>query len=164
MKYLVAFIIIAGCGGSSDGPDCDPDACAAAGGACAPDEVCEVLCTGASCGNLVRCPAGLRCHIDCAEPGACSGGIDCGAAYACTVRCAGTDSCSNEVTCGNGPCLVTCSGANACDNGVTCRDSCACDVLCTGNGSCGDPAVCPSAACNDGPGCLSELEGCNVCD
>jgi hypothetical protein len=168
--HLISFcILIAACGGRDtaivgDGPACDDSACAAFGGACTTDEVCVRACPGGDCGNLIRCPAGLRCEVECIDPGSCSGGIDCGDAYSCAVRCLGTDSCANEVTCGDGPCIVECSGSGSCDNGATCRDACACDVLCTGAGSCSDPAVCPTASCNDGPGCAAGLDGCNVCD
>ena len=163
MKLFVVLLLVVGCGGSSsDGPACDPTACSAMGGSCTSDEVCVLSCPAGACGTIVRCPAGLRCEVDCLDPGSCANGVECGDAYSCAVACRGANSCANEIRCGAGPCIVTCSGDNSCSNGSTCTSSCACDVRCTGAGSCGDAAMCP-AGCTDGPGCTPE-DDCNICE
>ena len=126
-------------------------------------KTCTIDCTLTSCANLVTCPAGYHCDIQCKGDGACRNGVNCTAAASCNVQCPGTNSC-RAVQCGPGPCDVNCTGLGSC-RGVACGTSCACDVTCTGSQSClNPPPVCTSTACfGSQGGCTSVPLVCHSC-
>jgi hypothetical protein len=126
-------------------------------------KVCTIDCTKTNCNDLLTCPSGYKCDIQCNVEGSCRKGINCLLATSCSIECSARNTCE-AVQCGPGPCSVACSGPSSCKN-VSCGNSCACDVLCTGNQSCAQGIQCSSLACKTATGgCTSVPSFCNSCN
>ena len=126
---------------------------------------CKIDCaiSPASCVNLVVCPEGWNCDINCTTQNSCRNGINCVGGASCDILCQGNSSCRN-ISCGVGRCNTICSGSNSCRN-IQCGQSCSCDVDCQLGSLC-DTVVCAHAACDDSPfsnGCNSLAPGCDTC-
>lgn len=125
-------------------------------------KTCTIDCQQTNCTNIVTCPTGYKCDIQCNADNSCRNGINCGGAASCSIDCISKESCQG-VVCGPGPCDVACMGPATCKN-VACSNSCACDVLCTGNQSCQQGISCSSLACTSGSGCTSVPALCHSCN
>jgi hypothetical protein len=148
----------------NDGPKPNPDAnnCPAPCTTCnIAQKTCTINCQTANCTNMVTCPAGYKCDIQCNVDNSCRNGINCQMAAGCNIDCTGKQSCAN-VECGPGACDVGCIGPASC-RGVDCNNSCACDVVCTGSQSCTEGIQCSSLACVSGSGCTSVPAFCHSC-
>lgn len=156
--------------GGNDGPKGDgsggnncPPGCASCN---VTQKTCTIDCSQqntVNCQNLVTCPAGYHCDIQCNTDNACRSGVSCVGAAGCTLTCSGNSSCRG-VECGAGPCDVQCTGPSSCRD-ISCGSSCACDVLCSGSQSCSQGINCTSFLCTNttGIGCTSQPAGCHSC-
>lgn len=152
-----------GGGGGGDAGIDAPFVCPAECTSCI-DDLCVINCTTAgACPELVVCPAGVRCKVECGDS-ACGAGIDCSAAQSCRIECPANQACAGPITCSPGFCRIECDGADSCTGGLDCSSSCACDTFCTGTGSCTTPPTCPNPdRCVNGIDCTSVMGQCNSC-
>ena len=125
-------------------------------------KTCFIDCDKTSCTNMVTCPPGFNCDIQCSTSGSCRNGVNCTQGQSCIVTCSGDSACRG-VTCGSGPCDVECSGPSSCKT-INCESSCRCDVNCFPGSLC-EFVTCTQFQCRDqiNGGCNSTLTGCDTC-
>jgi hypothetical protein len=98
---------------------------------------------GGACPEVVLCPAGVPCRVECNDADSCGGGVDCRAASSCEILCQGERSCGGPLECGAGRCTIECRENESCRGGMDCSDSCFCDIDCFGALSCFPETICP---------------------
>jgi len=135
------------CGGCEAGFVCDGTAClcqaplAPAASACPPVctscdlaiGLCIIERTAAKKKEMIQCPAGMACRIECNGDKACEEAkLHCPVDQACQVVCAAVESCKKAMVFGDdGGIILECTGMKACQEA---------DLKC-GEGACGHP--CP---------------------
>jgi hypothetical protein len=115
---------------------------------------------GDPCPDVVVCPAGIPCRVECTGRRSCGGGIDCTDAASCDLVCSGRESCDGTLDCGSGSCDIEC-GQDSCRQAIHCQNACVCNVDCHPS-ACGMEADCP-AGCDQMNDC-NVAGQCNTCD